>query len=120
MRPARRPKRVFHVSRGKTLLGRTHVVRVKSPYGKPRVIEKGRTIIITLPGKGRKGGRKMRPRPKPKPKNPWVNRGVATALDVRGQRLPMNVQRPSIDITRQRGFNVRVKQVGPKKRKIVI
>ncbi len=131
-RPGR--KSPFRVRRGRLLGKRRTVVTTKHPH---RVRVGKRKVVIILPKQKKqskknnprkKGGKKMPPRPrrpvkKPKAtmrKSAWTPRGVATELHVRGGTLPITVGRPTAKVTRQRGFRIFSRDVGPKKRKVTI
>lgn len=66
----------------------------------------------------------------PKPKMPikkskarnkpvFFNKGIATNVAIKGQRIGLRAQRWGLDITKEIGANVRTRTVGPKKKKTV-
>ena len=50
----------------------------------------------------------------------WTGKGVATALELSGAKIPIKTRRPTVSVAREQGFNVRTRKVGPKGKKVVI
>ena len=51
---------------------------------------------------------------------PWRRRGTATELEISGQQLPVTAKRPTVRVTKERGFNVQTRETGPRRRKVVV
>ncbi|MDP6670445.1 MAG: hypothetical protein QGI60_01365 [archaeon] len=49
-----------------------------------------------------------RPRRRTRGRNSFRDMGVANEIEIGGQHIPINVRRPTVDITRERGANLRV------------
>lgn len=50
----------------------------------------------------------------------FQGRGIATNAIIKGQTIGVTAQRPIINITKERGANVRVRTVGPKRKTIYV
>jgi hypothetical protein len=55
-----------------------------------------------------------------KAKATFAPRGNATSLELRGTNIPIRQRRATVQVTQERGFNVRTRKVGPKNKKLVI
>ncbi len=59
-----------------------------------------------------------RPAAKGKPK--FAPRGVASRLELQSQQVPITQRRPTVKVSKEQGFNVRTRKIGPKGKKIII
>jgi len=50
----------------------------------------------------------------------FFGRGISTNVRILGQTIGVRAQRPIIKVTKERGANVRVRTVGPKRKTIYV
>lgn len=59
-------------------------------------------------------------RPAARGKPGFAPGGVASRLELRSQQVPITQRRPTVKVSKEQGFNVRTRKIGPKGKKIII